>query len=441
MPAGSTLSFITSYKVPDLRPQLAEGTCIPNGPILGADANAGSATTANIRILSGVSAATNPASLDRNGSNDNTVTIVPMAITRCPNELQVQKTALTPQLPLDRTVVYQIVATNTSGANLDLPRIIDAFDGDAPATIECTATTLGALCPSFEVFQDVRYFGDGATGPITYQVSPSRPTTQFDFSWGSPGTATMRPGSSVTFRVTVQYPAGFIGASRNDVVFTADLDSTNGLWPGVGSTASVNSPTGSPLAISKSVSKIALLPGEVTTFAIDVLNTGGGISAAFLNDSMNPLFAPTNPSGFSDLQCRPLIASDGVLLPDTPVGSTPCPTFTSDAAGIRGTIVGFASNSGLSLTYTAVAPLTSLSIPNLVTITNSRTVASVGDSASQVNVLTVVAFGDGSPPGAPGMANTGVSDQVLFWAFAALILILAGSVSMVMSSVRSRYLR
>ena len=390
MPAGSSLSFISTYRIQGLDSYYVDSQCIPNGVAWGATTGTDTATIMNLTVRAGVEATTNPASADRATLNDSATTLVPVQITRCENTLEVEKTAVTETLPASRLAQYDIVVRNTSEAPLDLPRVIDIFQNDAPATIECTGRTLGALCPDFVPADDTRYFADGTTGPSTFRESEYTPTAQFDFVWGEAGEPTMPPGSSVTFRVSIQYPTSSTAASYNTVLFGADASAEAGPWPFAGAGASMGTASGSALVVSKSISKSAPRPGEVVTFTVDVVNSGATIPVAYLADAMHSLLLPTNPGGFGNLTCRAITAEDGVLRPGTAVGTTACPTFVSAPSGITGTIANFTANSGLRLTYTAVAPLISASIPNLATLSQSNTSVTAGDGSSKVNLLTMV---------------------------------------------------
>ena len=388
MPAGSSLDFITTYKIAQLAERYTESGCVPTSVAFGPGPNANTATVANMKVTATIGASTIPATFDRNTPNDSTEVLVPIEITRCTNTLAITKTALTPTMPLDRKVKYEVVVTNTSASFLDLPRLIDGFSTDAPATIACTSTTLNALCPTFTPREDQRRFADGTTGPITFS-GLSGDHAQFDFVWGTAGQQTMPAGSSVTFEVVVHYPSTYSGSSVNLAYFLADQTAIGGAWPVVNASATVDTPDGSALSLNKRVNPVMVKGGDVVTFTVDIVNNGATLPAATFVDELNALLVPTNPGGFANLSCRPLTAADDVLSPGT-VGVTTCPTFTSNSAGITGVITEFASNSGIRLTYTAVAPLTAESIPNIAKIMQDDATVTNGDAFSQANFFTYI---------------------------------------------------
>ena len=387
---GGSVSYVSRYVVPGIGPDYAESGCLPPDRAPGG--------RVSLTVSSSITATVIPSQLDRNLSNNNAWLQLPVEVPVCGGNLAVTKTALTATVPADHVVRYQIVATNPSTVDLDLPRIRDAFQTVAPATITCTGTTGGALCPSFAVNQGTKYLAGGSSEPLTStstvpcQYGDQCPV-QFDFVWGVKGAPTMPAGSTVTFEVAVSYPpaieyivAMFGAYLYNSVTFLADPSST-ATWTQASDAATVYSGPGHPFAITKVVSPTRPRPGEVVTFTVDVVNPSVTVSNAHLLDSMNQLLAPTNPNGFSNLQCRPLTAADGVLRTPPAIGSTPCPTFVSDANGIRTTIDSFAGNSGFRMTYTAVAPLTATSAQNVVLLTNDDVYATVGDAASWANLL------------------------------------------------------
>lgn len=421
MPAGSSLSFISTYQVANLAPRFQEAGCVPNNIAWGTGAGAGTATVADLRVISNVFAATIPASRDRNTLNDRTEVLVPIEIVRCANTLAITKTALTTTMPLDRLVKYQIVVTNTSASALDLPRLIDGFWTDAPATIACTGTTGAAQCPTFTPRDDQRRFADGTTGPITFE-GISGPA-QFDFVWGTAGQPTMPAGSTVTFEVRVQYPSTYSGTSQNVAYFMADQSASGGSWPAVNASASVTTPAGSALALRKTVNPVTPTVGSTVTFTVDIINTGASLPSALFTDKLNELLVATNPNGFANLTCRPLIESDNALLPGAPVGVTPCPAFNSDSLGITGLITQFASNSGLRLTYTAIAPMESASVPNIAQIVQNDASVTRGDTFSQANFLTVAAAAVAQEV-EKVLANTGLASPIWIAVLAALLLAL-----------------
>ncbi|NYF08989.1 hypothetical protein HDC94_000145 [Leifsonia sp. AK011] len=430
MPAGSSLDFISTYKVAQLAERYTEAGCVPTSVAFGTGPGATTATVANMRVTATIGASTIPATFDRNVSNDSTEVLVPLEITRCTNTLAITKTALTPTMPLDRQVTYEVVVTNTSASFLDLPRLIDGFSTDAPATITCTATTLGALCPTFTPREDQRRFADGSTGPITFTGLSGGPA-QFDFVWGTAGQQTMPAGSSVTFQVVVHYPSTYSGSSSNIAYFLADQTAIGGAWPVVNASASVTTPPGSALALNKRVNPVVVKAGEVVTFTVDIVNTGATLPSASFIDELDSILVPTNPTGYSNLTCRSLTSADNVLSPGT-VGVTECPEFTSNSSGIRGLITDFTSNSGIRLTYTAVAPLTAESIPNIARIMQDDATVTRGDAFSQSNFLTylekvVEETVDTAVKDADRvLASTGLSLPVAGVALAILLLALGG---------------
>ena len=382
MPAGGSLSYISAYKIPALDPTAGAGGCTPN------------ARPVPLEMAFSVYGASDPASRDRNMANDLVRVTNSIAWPACTETLAVTKKALTPQMPLDRVAKYEVVVTNTSTHDLDLPRVIDAFTPVTSSTIECTATTGGASCPDFAPQVRVRHKADGTTDPLTTAVN-LRPVT-YDFTWGEPGASTMPAGSTVTFVVTSTYDKGYAGTASNIVLFTGDPSSTQGRWPTAAAQALITAPTGNQFAITKAVDPINPKPGQQVTFTVDVANLGQTTKNPFFADYIDPILQPTNPAGFGALSCAPLPADYFPGSVQDRLGSTPCPTFTSDASGITATVPSFEGNSGFRLTYTAIAPMSASSTPNFASLVNDPTVVSSGDVLSQANLLVQTALVTGT---------------------------------------------
>lgn len=335
-----------------------------------------------------------PMGSDRTSLNDTQTVPISVLMPGCNATLAVSKTVDTPTIPSDGLVSYTITATNTSSVNLDLPHIVDLVfeNANLPMTMSCVSTTGGAVCPPFTPLQGTKYLVDGSTRPIIYEDGLSySDILQFDFVWGTPGAATMPPGSSVTFKATRQYTltslaTGAIGNNR--VTFFGDPSSTTGKWNTVRANATPTISTGQPLAISKKVTPIQALPGETVTFDVSVINYGNPVTNAAFIDNMSPLLLAANPTGFSNITCSEITAADNIFPSTFTLGSTPCPTFTSTATGITATIPTFAQNSGFKLTYTALAPAGGTSVDNIAEIRNILGTIARGDSSSQANFST-----------------------------------------------------
>lgn len=105
--------------------------------------------------------------------------------------------------------------------------------------------------------------------------------------------------------------------------------------------------------------------------------------------------------------CTPVTAAMNLL--DGTLGATACPTIISDASGLRATITGFAANSGVRITYTAKAPATITSTPNIANLYADATLATASDRSAWANLLVRPIAPVVTPPKpAPTLASTGV---------------------------------
>ncbi len=377
-PAGGKLTFIYSYRVPPLTGQVS---CVPSNRL----------SYPENRITVGGT----PTPLGYEGVLTNNSAVVPFDMVNlpiCEASASLTKTADVRTIPANGKVTYTLVLTNTSGANIDVPRLIDTFeyggiDQGVTATISCGSPTLNAKCPTFTPLQGTRYTSNGATtAPTTVADNPNNSwSTQrpdFDFSWGTPGSNTLPAGASLTFTVTAQYP-GTQTSTRNMASVRPDA-SANAQFAPVSASTVLNTSASPTLVVNKDVSPKQPLPGATVTYTVDLINptatAGTGLS---FSDAMDAALQAANPAGYANLACRPLTAADGQL--SGAVGAATCPTFTSNAAGITGTL-DLPANSGLRLTYTAVAsPTGGVSAPNTASLRSSASVRGTGDGSSQAN--------------------------------------------------------
>ena len=380
------LTFISTYRIPPYYSVRSNGQCAP----IAAD------RLWNVPVDAYVEATTNPLTNDRRTSDDRATSQFSVLIKACTDSLNVTKTVTYPSgttvLGPDRKAEFEIVATNNSTKSLDIPWIRD-FPSPYPqsATIECVSTTGGAQCPDYVPEFGVSHRVTGGTGTTVPLFSRK---AAFDFEWGSPGADTMPAGSTVTFKVSMQYSlSGPVPVPNNIAFFTSDPSSSTGAWMSVYRSVSLSVPAGTDLGLQKSVNPSQPKPGEKVTFTVDLFNpTKETASNLFFTDLMHPLLQATNPSGFGDLTCRPLTAADGLFGGETLTGEPAvCPTFDSVSNGISGHLDSLAGLAGLRLTYTAIAPLDSASAPNIATLTHSDVTLTQGDAASQAN-LSVLAL-------------------------------------------------
>ncbi len=374
-PVGGRLDFVSTYRVPPLNPLYSASGCFGTGELV---------TGSNLAFFGAV--IVDPLGSDRTTSNDDVQVPLSVNLPACDQTLAVTKTISAPGVPASGLLDYTIVVTNTSANTLDLPKLIDyTNDTLAPVmTITCQSTTLGAVCPSFTPQQGVKVLADGSSRPINGLDTTQNVLPAFDFVWGSPGAATMPPNSTVTFHVTAQYPVGQIPLS-NIVLFTGAEESLTGRWPTVGATAGPTVPSAGAFGVAKSVAPQQALPGQTVSYSVDALNYVTDATNVAFNDAVSAAMAAANPAGFSNLACRPLTTADNVFPPTTTVVAATCPVFTSAASGITATIPLFPANSGFRLTYNAIAPATSSSVPNIVQLQHTANIVTIGDANSQVN--------------------------------------------------------
>ncbi len=409
-PAGGALTFIYAYRVPPLTGYVS---CVPSNKL-----------SYPLNIMS-VSGTPTPLGTESNTTNNRvTVPFDMVNLPLCEAAVSLTKKANVTKMPANGKVVYTLVMTNTSAVNVDVPRLREIFqnggiDQGVAATIACGPTTGGAVCPSFTPLQGMRYTNNGATAvPTTGAdnlLSQQRP--DFDFNWGTPGSNTLPAGASVTFAVTVQYPGTQTYAEN--AAFASPDATAQAQFPTVRAATFLGSGTSPALLVNKDVSPKQPAPGATVTYTVDLLNAQA-VAATGLSftDAMDASLLAANPAGYGNLTCRPLTAADGQLV--APLGAASCPTFTSNGSGITGTL-DLPANSGLRLTYTAVAsPTGAISVPNTAALRSSATARGTGDGSSQANFevlpplpdmtskIAPVANADNMPPG------TGVQASVTF---------------------------
>lgn len=404
LPAGSTMRLLAAFKIPELPEQYQQAGCVPQGVLIDGSPTATSVTLPFYLIAfneqtTSLSGEVAPARDQWRGVR------ALVEYTRCTQNLAIDQTIVdvggapipAPTLPGDRTVRYRVTITNPAGsAPLSIPRFTEAF---SPAVVAANATcdpslsTGGAVCPTGTFTSGVRSLADGSTEPI------GSGEAQLDISWGSSGAPTLPADSSVTFFVTASYPPE---TATTATAVASAFDATPGSPFPLVSDSDAVAPTAAAaiLSIRKSVSPIDPAPGETVSFVVDLLNAGDAPSAAFFSDPLHPDLAAANPTGFASVSCQPITAAMNLL--DGPLGSTPCPTITSDATGLRATIPSFAANSGLRITYTAIAPSEITSTPNIASIYADATIATLADRSAWANFLV-------TPLPAAMLAATGAS--------------------------------
>ncbi len=386
-PVNGELEFVATYRVPPIRS--VSPTCA-NGPVRSYPRNTIRAT-----------GRPDPLGADRNTANDiASVDFDMVAIPNCVGSLTVQKTALDTTMPADGVGRYQIVLTNSGTSVLDMPNLRDWLTPHGSATMACTATTGGAACPGFTPLQGTKYRDNGATtSPLTMAdavFNSETDTIDFDFSWGTPGSATMPVGSSVTFLVTVRYPDSVTSAYNTAI---ARADAANPIpFSTVISGAGIDPSPGAALAVSKVVTPQAAQAGTVVTYTVSLRNASTSpASNVLFRDAMPAGFASANPAGYGNLSCRALTAGDGILAPSPAPVAVACPAFTNTSAGLTATIASLPANSGLRISYTAVVPPGFQTVPNVAELRSSGSVRSDGDATSQANVA-IQAAPSGPPP-------------------------------------------
>ena len=409
-PAGGTLTLIYAYRMPPLTGAVL---CVPKDRL---------SYPQNTMTVGGTPT---PIGTESNTANNRvTVPFDMVNLPLCEATVSLTKKADVMAMPANGKVVYTLVMANTSAVDVDVPRLREIFtyagvDQGVTATIACGATTAGALCPSFTPLQGMRYTNNGATAvPTTGAdniLSQQRP--DFDFSWGTPGSKTLPAGASVTFTVTVQYPGTQTLAFN--AAFASPDASAQSQFPTVRAATSLDSEASPILLVNKDVSPKQPAPGATVTYTVDLLNAQAVATTGLsFSDAMDASLLAANPGGYGNLTCRPLTAADGQLV--APLGAATCPTFTSNSSGITGTL-DLPANSGLRLTYTAVAsPTGAISVPNTAALRSSATARGTGDGSSQANFevlpplpdmtskIAPIANADNMPPG------TGVQASVTF---------------------------
>jgi hypothetical protein len=408
LPAGESLRLLAAFNVPDLPQQYQEAGCVPRGVLINGSPTATSVTIST--SLQVFSEQTTKLSGDLSPSNDRYGgQSVRVNYTRCTQQLAIAQTIVddsgapiaSPTLPADRAVRYAVTITNPVGsADLALPRFTQTFSPrveSATATCDPALATGGAICPAGTFTAGTRVLADGSTAPV------ASGDPQLDITWGATGQPTLPAGSSVTFYVEARYPASTSSAAT--AVASAFDAAPGSPFPLVSDSDTV-APTASSaiLSVRKSVTPIDPAPGETVSFVVDLLNAGDAASSAVFSDSLNPALLAANPDGFANVTCAPVTESMNLL--DGVLGTTPCPTIASDATGLSASIASFAANSGLRITYTAVAPAMPISVPNVANLGADPDAATSADRSAWVNFLirepAVV-----TPTGPDPLADTG----------------------------------
>jgi len=416
LPAGETLRLLAGFKVPDLLPQYEEAGCVPPGVLIN-----GSPTATSVSMgmrLDSFAEETDNLSGEINGTNDRySLQWIQVNYTRCAEDLQIDQSIVdgsgveivSPTLGSDRAVRYAVTITNPAGSSeLALPRFTQAFSPEVEsvtATCDPALSTGGAICPVGTFTGGVRHLADGSTEAL------SLGDAQLDITWGDSGAATLPADSSVTFYIEVAYPvATATAATATATAFDSEPGSP---FPLVSdSDAIVPATSDAVLTVRKSVTPIDPEPGETVSFVVDLLNAGTADTSAVFTDPMSAGLLAANPSGFGNVTCTPVTA--GMNLLDGTLGSTPCPTITSDATGLHADIPVFEANSGLRISYTAIAPDSSVSISNVANLLADGTQATTADRAAWVNFLTQepAALTPASPDEEnPSLARTGASSN------------------------------
>lgn len=389
IPAGETLRLVAGFRVPDLLPQYKAAGCVPQGVLIN-----GSPTATSVTMLVKMDAfaeqTTNLSGEVGTVGDRYTGESIRVNYTRCTQNLAITQTIVdgsgapiaSPTLSADRTVRYAVTITNPAGsADLALPRFTQAFSPrveSAAASCDAALTTGGAICPSGTFSGGTRYLADGSTTAVT-SGDP-----QIDVTWGATGQPTLPPGSSVTFYIEARYPAST--ASAATAVATAFDAAPGSPFPLVSDSDAV-APTASSalLSVRKTVTPIDPAPGQTVSFVVDLLNAGDAATSAVFSDAMHTELLAANPGGFANVSCAPV--TSGMNLLDGVLGATPCPVITSDTTGLHAAIASFAPNSGLRITYTAVAPSTVISVPNVANLSPDPNTATSADRSAWVNFL------------------------------------------------------
>ncbi len=375
-PQGGELEFIYSYRVPPL----VDGvTCRPGGP---------NPLTGQNRT----SAIGTPTPMGFERSPDNNAAQVQFKLDQLPGcsdaKVQLTKTSNPTYMPSDGKVRYTVVLSNPSTVAIDVPQLQDVLtpgiDQGIPVSyVGCTPAS-NAICPAYTPQQGVRHGPDGTNlGPTTIGAGMTA-RYDFDFAWGSPGSATLPPGSSVSFVFDVQYPPN-LAIADNKATVHPDASAKVG-FPVVSATKQMGNSSGpTPLLVNKDVVPKQAVPGATVTYTVDLINPSATdqLTGLTFTDAMDASLKTSNPAGYGGLTCRPLTAADNQL--SGTVGAATCPTFTSDASGITGK-VDLPANSGLRLVYTAIAPPAgAVSVPNVAALRYHPLARSSEDGASQAN--------------------------------------------------------
>ena len=387
-PAGGELELIYSYRVP----QLPEGVTCAFDPQQTYPKNR---TTADGR--------SDPVGSERNNSNN--VAQVLFDIKFWPPECHSDsvpsliKSANVGSIPADGKVTYTVTLANTSARVIDVPRLRDAMypagiDDGVSATITNCVAEGGARCPPYTPLQGIKYTDNGATQTFTTALDfnlygseiPRRP--DFDFSWGKPGDDTMPTDSKVTFTISVQYPPTQKNAGNGYINYVTAESGANSQYPfeRLKTSVAIYPPSSAklPLLVNKNVSPQQAQPGSTVTYAVTLINPNStNLTSLAFSDVLPAGLQAANPSGYGNLSCVPLTVADGQL--PAPMGNAVCPQFNSDAAGITA-LVNLPGNSGLRLTYTAVAPAPGgYSLDNVASLRHSEAAHTDGDSGAQAN--------------------------------------------------------
>ncbi len=381
---GGRVEFIYSYRVPPLDPSV---TCLRPGQTAGKSYGLNVAREASRGVI-------DVGERDYQNNWDAVRFEVDPGLKPCPtgSPPTLTKTASASTMPLDGKVTYTVKLSNTSPQAIDVPRLRDTLspagvDQGVIATIDRCEPAGTAVCPGYTPLQGRRYTDNGATSTATtrddsHVAGVARQRPDFDFSWGTPGSDTLPSGTSVTFTITVQYPAS-VTASTNLATATPDY-SAQKVFSRLDASAVVGSPAQPPIIVNKEVSPQQATPGSTVMYTVDLINPHtAAANGLYFSDLLVPGMQGSNPGGYGNLSCAPVTSADG-LLPNPVAGAT-CPVFTSGATGITAR-VDLPANSGLRLSYTAVAPTPGgYSFDNTAALRYSLTSRTSGDSGAQAN--------------------------------------------------------
>ena len=208
----------------------------------------------------------------------------------------------------------------------------------------------------------------------------------FEITWGNAEAPAFPPGSSLNIGWTA-VPSE--NKDLNIYFITTSLAGVSGSipWKTVTAYAGVGQVGGSQLGATKTTNSINPKPGEQYTYTVTAINDGKNESPMYVNDTLPEGLKATNPAGFANITCRPITQEDNIFSPGTTVNEAPCPTFTTDATGLSGGSVLIPGNSGWIITYTAIAPLKSSSVANIVNVSSDNKRLTSNDALGQANIF------------------------------------------------------